>query len=677
MPARDLTNSQSLSGTAERLRPSDDTPPQKQEGLSAKQWAAVLVLLTVGAYIPAFYADFIWDDPDYVLNNFNLRTTKGLVRIWLEPQSSPQYYPLVHTSYWLEYRLWELGPAGYHATNIFLHAASAVILWRILLLLELPGAWVAAAVFALHPVHVESVAWVTERKNTLSLVFYLAAAYCFLQRELVPQSRGSWILYFASLALFLAALLCKTVTATLPCALLVVLWWKQGTLSLRQIALATPMLLIAIPLGLHTAYLERHHVGAVGPDWDYSFVERCLIAGRAVWFYAGKLVVPYPLIFMYPRWEIDAGDWRQYLYPISAVAFVAALLLLVKRIGRGPLAAALFFGGTLFPALGFFNVYPMRYSFVADHFQYAASIGLIVLLVCGASWLLAKYRLASAGPLVACPIVLGLAVLTWRQSLIYGDLESLWRDTLAKNPTCEMAYINLGTWLRDHNRHSEAVELFQTAIEHEPGNPDFQIGLAAARAGLGHLDEAEQILRNAIQLDANHALTYSNLADVLYRKGQPGEAEKMLQRAIALDEKNVLIRNNYGVLLFKERRLAEAQRQYELVLKRVPEFIVSRFNLAVIHMEQGRWTDAAAELRKVLELEPKHQDARDLLDEAVENARANAPPPPPPRPRSSNKPLDGRRLRNVARFVDNWPARNGGRPGHDVRPLRVLVDEPL
>ncbi len=594
--------------------------------MTATHWGALLVLLTVLAYGPAFVAGFIWVDDDYVLENYNLRSTAGLVKIWRQPRSSPQYYPLVHTSYWLEHRLWDLWPVGYHATNIFLHATSALLLWRVLLLIELPAAWLAAAVFALHPVHVESVAWITERKNTLSLLFYLAAAFCFLKRELAPQSRGSWGLYLASVACFLAALLCKTVVATLPCALLVVLWWKHGTLSPRQVALAALLLLLAVPLAMHTAYLERHHVGAMGPEWEFSFADRCLIAGRAVWFYACKLMVPYPLTFMYPRWEIDDHDWRQYLFPLAACLLVAALWLFRGRIGRGPLAAALFFGGTLFPALGFFNVYPMKYSFVADHFQYVASLGPIALFVAAGAQAAERCHLTTAGQLLACGLLAVLAVLTWLQSTIYRNQETLWRDTLAKNPQAEMAYINLGNFLRSEGRLPEALEAFDGAVKLRPGEPDGHIGLAMTYAAVPDLDRAEQILQEALTIDPNYALTYGNLADVRFRQGEPQEAVRLYRQALALDQENVLIRFNYGTLLFKQRKLDEAQRQYEQILVRSPDSVAVRYALAILHLVRGKQAAAAAQLRAVLEIDPKYADARELLAEAESGARRRTTP---------------------------------------------------
>ncbi|HUE71474.1 MAG TPA: tetratricopeptide repeat protein, partial [Pirellulaceae bacterium] len=406
-----------------------------------------------------------------------------------------------------------------------------------------------------------------------------------------------------------------------------VLWWKQGTLSFRQVALAAPMLLLAVPLGLHTAYLERHQVGAVGPDWDFSLIERCLIAGRAVWFYAGKLVVPYPLIFMYPRWEIDAGDWRQYLFPISAVGLVAGLLLLLKRIGRGPLAAALFFGGTLFPALGFFNVYPMKFSFVADHFQYAASIGLIVLFVAAGAAGVARYGISHTGQLLGAGLLVLLAILTWRQCLIYWDQETLWRDTLAKNPECKMAYINLGTWLRSEGQLPEAALAFAGAVKLRPSDPDGHIGLAMTHAELQDLDRAESILRKAISLDPDYAMTYGNLADVMYRRERFDDAAALFQRALALDEKNILIRYNYGNLLLKQRKWDEAQRQYERVLERSPDFVAVRENLAILHWERGQWTAAAEQFRAVLEIDPDYPDAREFLEAAEANAKLKVGPP--------------------------------------------------
>src|SRR5688572_14862801 len=372
-----------------------DTSSRRRSALIG---SGVLLAMTLIAYLPAFRAGFIWDDPDYVVNNATLRSLDGLRQIWFVPRATPQYYPLVHTSFWIEYQLWRLNPAGYHAVNVLLHALAAVLLWRVLKLLDVPGAWLAAAIFAVHPMHVESVAWVTERKNVLSGVFYLAAALAYFRssfglwgsgigedkdtavdssntRHPKPDTR-----YSLSLGLFVCALLSKTVTASLPATILLVIWWKRGRITRRDVVPLIPFFVIGVALALNTARLEREHVGASGAEFDFSALDRILIAGRAAWFYAWKLIAPVNLSFIYPRWTIDDRAAWQYAFPLAAVALVAALFVLRHRIGRGPLVAILFFGGTLVPALGFFNVYPMRYTFVADHFAYHASIGIIVLI---------------------------------------------------------------------------------------------------------------------------------------------------------------------------------------------------------------------------------------------------------------------------------------------------------
>jgi len=277
-------------------------PPSAAERRLWLAPALLLVGLTVGAYIPAMHGGFIWDDDDYVQDNPTLRSLAGLGQIWFQPGATRQYYPLVHTTYWLEYRLWGLDPTGYHVVNVILHALSAVVVWRILSRLQVPGAWAAAALFALHPVHVESVAWITERKNALSGAFYLSAAWAYLRYEAARRPR--W--YGAALVLFAAALLSKTVTCTLPAALLLVLWWKGQTPMRRPAVALGPFFVLAGTMSAVTVWMERHSVGAWGPEWDLSLVERGLIAGRALWFYAATLLVPLDLAFIYLRWAIDA-----------------------------------------------------------------------------------------------------------------------------------------------------------------------------------------------------------------------------------------------------------------------------------------------------------------------------------------------------------------------------------
>ena len=459
-------------------------------------------------------------------------------RIWFEIAANKQYYPLAFTSFWIEYRLWGADPLGYHLVNLALHAVSAVLLWRVLQALGVPGAWFAAALFALHPVHVESVAWISERKNVLSGAFYLASALAYLRYAGEPRrgERRARRLYAASLALFLCALLAKTVSCTLPAALLLALWWKHGRVDRRDLLALAPFFALGIGLGLATVWLERHAVGASGAAWNLSWIDRCLIAGRALWFYLGKLVWPEPLIFIYPRWRIDAGAAWQYLYPVAALGVVAGLWLLRGRLGRGPLASALFFAGTLLPALGFFDVYPMRFSFVADHFQYLASVGPIALAAAAAA--AGVQRLGPPGRraalLCAALVLTALATLTARRVPVYQGLESLWLDTLSQNPDAYLAHYNLAELLRRRGEVEGAIRHYEASIEAAPDLTMAHNNLAGLLADQGKIEEAIQHYRRAVEMQPDYAPPRGNLGKLLLQRGEVEEAIRQLTEAVRI-----------------------------------------------------------------------------------------------------------------------------------------------
>ena len=281
---------------------------------------ALLVIATFAAYLPAWNGTPIWDD-DAHLTRPELRSLEGLTRIWVEPGATQQYYPLIHSLFWLEHHLWGDWPAGYHWLNIVLHCASALLLVRILQALEIPGAWLAGAIFALHPIQAESVAWISELKNMLSGVFYFGSMLAYLKFDRT-RNRAS---YIAALILFLLGLLSKTVIATLPGAILVIFWWKRGKLSWKKDLLPLiPFFLLGTAAGLMTACLEQSLIGAKGSEYHYSIVERILIAGRVIWFYLGKLFWPLDLTFIYPRWQISQNIWWQYLFPASVLVLLAS-----------------------------------------------------------------------------------------------------------------------------------------------------------------------------------------------------------------------------------------------------------------------------------------------------------------------------------------------------------------
>jgi hypothetical protein len=318
-----------------------------------------------------------------------------------------------------------------------------------------PGAWLAALLFALHPVQVESVAWVSERKNVLSAFFYLYSLLTYLRFVDGPKRRAGRV-YALSFVLFLCALLSKTSAVSMPFAVLLVLWWKQRRVKAYDALALIPFFLAGAALGLLTAWVEIHYAGAHGPEWRLSMLERCLVAGRVVWFYAGKLLWPHPLTMVYPRWQINTMAWWQYLFPCAAVAVIVALWLCRHRLGKAPVVAVLFFAGSLAPIPAFINIAFMRHSYVADHWQYLPSIGLTALAAAVGEriWRRMREPRRYLGMVAGLAVLTALGVVTWRQSGVYKTDETLWRDTLAKNPNASLAHNNLGKLLHDRGNIS-------------------------------------------------------------------------------------------------------------------------------------------------------------------------------------------------------------------------------
>ncbi|UCE59689.1 MAG: tetratricopeptide repeat protein [Phycisphaerales bacterium] len=608
---------QTRSSNAKARSMANDPAQPTAARLAGSIWAPVLLLvvITAVAYLPVVSCGFIWDDDSYVQENQTLRSVSGLSRIWFELGATLQYYPLVHTTYWLEYRLWGLNPTGYHVVNILLHALGAVLLWRVSRFLSVPAAWVVAAVFALHPVHVESVAWITERKNVLSGVFYFGAALAFLrfalspQETAVPKGKRRW-LYVAALVLFLCALLSKTVTCTLPAALLVVLWWHRKGIRWADALQLAPFFILGIALGLLTVWMERHEVGAIGEEWSLSPVERCLIAGRALFFYTGKLVWPHPLIFVYPRWGIDATIWWQHVYPVMAVIVVIVLWLCRRRIGRGPLAAVLLFGGTLVPALGFFDIYPMRYSFVADHFQYLAGVGVIALVV------VAGYRALDGlgtwgtrlAPAVAIVALVTLGALTWRQGRVYLDAETLWRDTLSKNPDVWLAHNNLGNILERQGKLDEAIDHHQQALQVEPR---FALNVAHSHYNLGNalaaqrkFTEATKHYRETLRNKPDYVDARVNLGNMLLKQGNLDEAVRQYRQAVKDTPKSSNAHYNLGTALFRQGKLEEASAHFRQAVEINPGLARAHYMLGLAQAGLGLFSEALQQFREAARIKP-------------------------------------------------------------------------
>jgi tetratricopeptide (TPR) repeat protein len=588
-------------------------PMEKRHGAAAAigTWA-LLFCATLAVYFPALRGGMLWDD-DHHLTSPGLQSIHGLWRIWFDVGATQQYYPLLHSAFWIEHRMWGDSVLGYHLVNLALHATAAFLVILIVRRLSLPGAWLAGLLFALHPVCVEAVAWISEQKSTLSAVLYLASALAYLKFD--ESRRRS--LYALAGALFVLALLAKTVTATLPAALLVILWWKRGRLRWRlDVFPLAPWLALGAAAGLFTGWMERTSIGAQGPEFALPLVDRFLIAGRVLWFYAAKLVWPAGLTFTYPRWTVDARQPWQFLFPLGAIAVSLGFVWLARRY-RGPLAGFLFFAGTLFPVLGFLDVYPFLFSFVADHFQYLASLGILVPAAAGLAIAARRLRpIASTFAAVALVFVLG--ALTWRQAGMYRDSETLYRVTLARNPASWMAHNNLCSLLLARpGKLQEAAAECQSALRLRPRFAEAHNNLGSAWAQVpDRLPDAIAQFRTAFEIKPQFADAHFNLANALAQiPGRQSEAIAEYQTALRIRPDYLAAHLNLGALLLRTPgRLADAMAEDRAALELNPDLAEVHNNLgSALAQIPGRSPDAMAEYRAAIALDPHYAKAHNNL----------------------------------------------------------------
>ena len=548
--------------------------------------------MTLVSYWPALHGGPLWDDFGHITVP-ELESMGGLWRIWSELGATQQYYPLLHSAFWVEHRLWGDSFLGYHVANVVLHSASACLLFLVLSRLAVPGALLSAMIFALHPIAVESVAWISEQKNTLSAVFYLAAAYVYsghtrrTDLEAGTTTAGYWLAF----SLFVCALLTKTVTATLPAALLVVTWWQRGRVEWRRdVKPLLPWFIAAMAAGVFTTWFERTIIGAAGEGFALSAGDRFLLAGRILWFYLAKLLWPHNLIFIYPRWQIDASIWWQHLFPAATIALAIGLAVYARR-NRGPLAGYLYFCGTLVPALGFVDVFPFLFSYVADHFQYLASIGVIVPIAGALTVLAGRLRLhrRPVAAVLGGALVTTMAVMTWHRAGAYRDAETLYRDTIARNPGAWMAHLNLGTELAARNRLGDAIDAYQDALR---AKPDY----AAAKNNL--------------------ILAHMKLADAAAESPQTaGDAIAHYEAVVHLDPKHFRAHYNLGTLLMEiPARETDSIRHLELAVSIQPDSVEAHVNLGVLLADLPlRAREAADHLEFALTRRPDLAPVRELL----------------------------------------------------------------
>ena len=547
---------------------------------------AALCLLVAVSYFPALSAGFVWDDM-VLTGSTSLRTWSGLAEIWFTPSGLSQheghYWPLLYTLFWLEHKLWGLTPLGYHVVNLLLHTGVVLLLWRLLRRLGVPGAWFAAAVFAVHPLHVESVAWVIGRKDILATLFYLSSVLAYIRFTEMPRGGRRGGHYLLAMMLFVLGLLSKSITVTLPAALLLWHWWRHGRVTMADFRRTLPFFLVGLGIALadYAYYIGNQHTA-----FAYSPLERGLIAARALAFYAGKLLWPAGLTGVYPRWEPGIGDLLAWGCVAGFAAVVAVLWHWRRRLGRGPLTGVLFFAVALSPVLGFVDFGYMWYSFVADRYQYLAGIGLIAVAAGAAGracqWGLGalpahRTRPARLAIGVAGAAILAVAgLLTWNQAGIYRDSVTFFTHVTTHNPQARDAHFNLGNYLQLEGRYGEVHAAYQTALARQPDNPELLNNIGALLQKQGRHEEAIARFREALRRNPRHQKALRNIAVALINQRRYAEGVAAVQQMIARYPDDAQAHQLAGLGLFHLDRKAEALQHYDRALVLNPNLETAR-----------------------------------------------------------------------------------------------------
>jgi len=614
----------------------------------------LLILLVILAYTPVWQAGFIWDDDIMLTSNPCIVGPLGLKEIWMT--NAADICPLVITTFWVEHALWGLEPLPYHLVNIVMHGACAVLLWRVLRSLRVPGAWLGAALWALHPVQVESVAWITEMKNTESCLFFLLSILFFVKwlrsKELNGQKRVGWD-YALSLLFAALAMASKSSTVILPVVLCLCAWWIEGRWHWRDMTRVLPIFLMSVAASALSIWTQTLRPGILAdPQWVRPWPQRLATAGDAVWFYLGKLLWPDPLITIYPRWQVDAGQWVSYL-PLLAVVVTFSVLWLKRQVwSRGCFFAFAYFMTALLPVLGLIDPFISRYSLVFDHFQYLASIGPLALAGAGlarSSDLVVPQRpwLRSA---ICAGLLLILGIVSWQRTWVYKSEEILWIDTVAKNPDCWLGHYNVGNAFVRKGQEDDAILQYRKALEINPNYAEAHGNLGNSLIKRGHLDDAIAQYQKAVEINPNLAQAHANLGNALFQKRQVGAAIEQYQKAVIINPNYAQAHGNLGVAFFQKGqfddaiaeyqkaleinpnyaevhtnlgnallqkgRMGEAIGHYQMAVKINPEYALAHANLGVAFFQKGQLDDAITQFQEALRLNPGLSPVRDSLAKA-------------------------------------------------------------
>jgi tetratricopeptide (TPR) repeat protein len=571
----------------------------------------LIIVATFVVYLRSFNGGFIWDDQTFIVDNPFLTNLSGLWKIWFTTELKHQYYPMVSTTFWIERHIFGLNPVGYHIVNIALHAVNAALVFIILKRLSIRGALAVALIFALHPVHADSAAFINERKNVLSGLFYLFALLSFLSFEETNSKK------FYALALFgfLLALLSKTVAGSLPAIIIIIAWMRHKEINLKYLSTLLPFFFLSAIFAVVTISVEMENTGV---EIGLSFAERLLVAGRATWFYALKLIAPVNLSLIYPRWTINSSNPVEWAYPLAVVIVTAILFVFRSRLGRAPLTAALFFLITLLPAMGFVDINFFNFSFVADHFQYLASLSLITL---GTGIVLRLTKKIDPRAPVALTIIVAsiFSVLTWSRATLTTDHELLWRDTIEKNPKSWAARNNLGNILYGRLKREEAITQFKEAVMLNPLFDKARGNLADALTESGRFEEALIQYKSLAQISTFDSYKYYNYAIALEGLGRTNEAEEAYKKSIELNPDEVGPKNNLANIYLRGNDLAPAIALYEEIVELNPRHAPAHNNLGIIWNLKGQNNKSLSHYKLAIEADPGYAEAHHNMGITLED----------------------------------------------------------
>jgi protein O-mannosyl-transferase len=608
-------------GAAAAAFPAERPPADRAADL---QWlllgAGIIVLAVLWIYAPVYHGDWLWDDDQLLTTNATVQSKSlaGLTKLWLDPDGA-DYFPLSYSFLWAQWPFFGLQSTGYHVTSILLHALSALLVWALFAQLRIPAAFLGGLLFAIHPVCVESVSWVSEIKNTLSMPFFLLSCICWVMQddaaESAPVRSRTGLLYLMSVVFFLVAMFAKTSMVALPVVLLVHAWWKRGRITQDDLTKTAPFFLISLLLGLITIYYQ--HGRAIGTEkmpveslfTPAGFLQRTAVVGMAIFFYLSKVIAPVGLLPIYPRWEAPQA-WQFLAWPamFAAIPWIRENVGTAVRPGWGRHVA---FGLGFFllmvaPVLGFVTISYMRITWVADHFIYLPMLGVIALLVGGAgAWYDSSdeqrrpWLIGGAATMFAV-----LAFSAHVYAMAWRDEDALWSHTLRTNESAWQAHNRLGARKFARNDVEGAHYHFtrSTALRPDLGETHNNLGTTLSRKG--QLDEAIKEFAEARRLTPQVMQMNVNLVNALMMTGRKEEAEQALRKSIeffkkdAADPKSVAARNDPGGhrksahLLSTLGRHEAAVSELLVALEKQPEEIDVHMQLATAQQAAGKYADA-------------------------------------------------------------------------------------